>query len=1081
MRKLASLLSVLMLCALAFGQTHVVTGVVKNEKGEPVPFATIQETGTKNATTADVQGAYSIKIPHNAKLTITAAGHSSQTITPGNNGADVTLSTTAAQLSEVVVTSAFGIKRSSRVAPYSSQVVGDEALHIIPQTNINAALAGKIAGVQFRGQSPMKLDNQGTLRIRGGLDLTGDVAPVYIVDGSVTGSFDINPDDVQDVTVLKGANATVLFGDIAKGGAIVINTKKGIAGKSSIEVSQGVTFDKVYILPEYQNKYAGGAAADLTRFTWQPGMPDAWRSLDGKYYPEYTDDASWGPRMIGQEYIPWYAWNPNNPESGKTARLVPQPDNARDFYSTGVTTNTNVAFSKGWQGGTLRVSYTNQTVHGMIPNSMSYRNGLFTAFTTDLNKHFTVAANVTYSNTIIKGEFDDSYANQSSGSFSSWFHRDLDMAKLKEYRNIKTPTATYPSWNLASNPGSVGVVPNVYKGNYWYNYYTYFDLINNKQNRDYLTGNASLIYKFNNHLKVTGSVRRNSINRYYEYITPSALEASATQTGTKAGFSTGNSQGISLLNPNYTAFDVIAGFNQGFMQNKLTINATAGGSDTKYKYYSVEQATKNGLNVPDLYAISNSKDQPTLTNNRFQWENRAIFGAVDVEWNKMVSATFAMRNDWYSILLPDNNSLLSPSAGLSFFFTDFTKDALPWLSYGKVFGSWGRKPTSGFGSGINPYSVNFSYPINQNKWGTNYLTSTPNQAIDPAIQGSLITTYEAGVDLKFKNNRYGLNVLYYNETSEQAPFSVPISGYSGFSTYLTNISLIKRTGLEIVGDAKIMSQKDFTWSATANVGILLSNPVEETDTAGNRVQISTGAFFSGIVPPKVYQVKGKSWGQLIGTAIKRNSAGIAEVDPATGFYVGEANHDFGSVVPKFTGGLVNTLTYKNFILNFSIDYQVGGKFFSLSEMWGTYSGLLAPTAATNDKGWNVRDDVALGGGVHVVGVSSIDEKTPVDMYVGAQDYFHNLGGSNAIADYFIHSLTYVKLRELSVGYALPVEKFGQNWKWVKGITASVIARNPFMIYRETRNFDPSEISGVYGEDGQFPGTRGLGFNLKFLF
>jgi len=1081
MRKLASLLSVLMLCALAFGQTHTVTGVVKNEKGEPVPFATIQETGTKNATTADVQGAYSIKIPHDAKLTITAAGHASQTITPGSNGADVTLSTTAAQLSEVVVTSAFGIKRSSRVAPYSSQVVGDEALHIIPQTNINSALAGKIAGVQFRGQSPMKLDNQGSLRIRGGLDLTGDVSPVYIVDGSVTGSFDINPDDVQDVTVLKGANATVLFGDIAKGGAIVINTKKGIPGKSSIEVSQGVTFDKVYVLPVYQNKYAGGANADLTRFTWQTGMPDAWKPLDGKYYPEYTDDASWGPRMVGQEYIPWYAWNPNNPESGKTSRLVPQPDNAKDFYNTGVTTNTNVAFSKGWQGGTLRVSYTNQTVHGMIPNSMSYRNGLFTAFTTDLNKHFTVAGNVTYSNTIIKGEFDDGYANQSSGSFSSWFHRDLDMAKLKEYKDIQTPIGTFPSWNLGSNPGSAGVVNNVYKGNYWYNYFTYFEQINNKQNRDYLTGNASLIYKFNSHLKVTGSIRRNSINRYYEYITPSVLEASATQTGLKAGYATGNSVGISLLNPNYTAFDVIAGYNQGFLDNRLTVNVTAGGSDTKYKYYSVEQGTKNGLNVPGLYAISNSKDQPTLINNRFQWENRAVFGAADVEWKKMISATFALRNDWYSVLLPDNNSLFSPSAGLSFFFTDFTKDALPFLSYGKVFGSWGRKPTSGFGSGINPYSVNFSYTINQNKWGTNFLTSTPNQAIDPAIQGSLITTYETGIDLKFKNNRYGLNVLYYNETSEQAPFSVPISGYSGFTTYLTNISLIKRTGLEIVGDAKIMSQKDFTWNASANVGILLTNPVEKTDTAGNKIQISTGAQFQGIVPPKVYQVAGKSWGQLVGTAIKRNSDGAAEVDPTTGFYVGEANHDFGSVVPKFTGGLVNTLTYKNFILNFSIDYQVGGKFFSLSEMWGTYSGLLAPTAATNDKGWNVRDDVGLGGGVHVVGVSSVDEKTPVDMYVPAQDYFHNLGGSNAIADYFIHSLTYVKLRELSVGYALPVEKFGANWKWVHGITASVVARNPLMIYRESRNFDPSEISGVYGEDGQFPGTRGLGFNLKFLF
>src|SRR5262249_46103905 len=160
---------------------------------------------------------------------------------------------------------------------------------------------------------------------------TGDRGPVYVIDGSITGSFDINPDDVQDVTVLKGANATALFGDAAVGGAIVINTKKAATGRTSIDFSQGVTFDKVFVLPEYQNKYAGGASSELNLFTWQPGMPDAWKPLDGKYYPDYTDDASWGPRMVGQEYIPWYAWNPNNPESGTTTKLAPQPDNARDF------------------------------------------------------------------------------------------------------------------------------------------------------------------------------------------------------------------------------------------------------------------------------------------------------------------------------------------------------------------------------------------------------------------------------------------------------------------------------------------------------------------------------------------------------------------------------------------------------------------------------------------------------------------------------------------------------------------------------------------------------------------------------
>ena len=650
------------------------------------------------------------------------------------------------------------------------------------------------------------------------------------------------------------------------------------------------------------------------------------------------------------------------------------------------------------------------------------------------------------------------------------------MQKLKDYKDITTPIGTYPSWNLGSNPGSVGVVPNVMKGNYWYNYFSYFELINNKQNRDNFVGNASLAYKLNSHFRITGTARKNANTNLYEFIVPSALEASAIQTGLKASYATGQ------FKTDNWAFDVIASYNQAFLNNRLNVNVSAGASDRRDKFTTTEMATKNGLNVPDLYAISNSKDQPTLTNTRNKIENRAAFATGDIEWNKMLDATFAIRNDWYSVLLPTNNRLFSPSAGLSFFFTDFTKKSLPWLSYGKVFGSWGKKPTSG----LAPYQSNFTYTINQNKWGNNFLTSTPNTAIDPNIQGALITTYEAGIDLKFKNNRYGLNVLYYNETSQNAPFNVPISGYSGFTSFLTNISLIKRTGIEVVVNARVMTRKDFSWEITTTFSKLLSNPVVKTDTAGSKIQISTGAAFQGIVPPKVYQVPGKDaagndyrWGQLVGTAIKRNADGIAEVDPATGLYVGEANHIFGSVVPKINGGFVNTLTYKNFVLNFSIDYQVGGKFFSLSEMWGTYSGLLAPTAATNDKGWNVRDDVSLGGGVHVTGVSSVDEKTPVDMYVDAQSYFHNLGGNNAIADYFIHSLTYVKLREIGLGYNLPVQKFGV--KWLKGITATVVARNPVMIYRQSRNFDPSEISGVYGEDGQFPGTRGIGFNLKFIF
>src|SRR3954468_3081652 len=305
MRKLLSLLAVFsLLYVAAFGQTQTVSGVVRDEKGAPIPFATISETGKRNATAADANGNFSIKIAQGSTLTITATGYKSTTVTPTGALVSVELPISSGELSEVLVTTAFGIKRAQRVTPYSSQVLKSEQLNIIPQTNINNALAGKVAGAQFRGQSPIKLGSgdQGTFRLRGGLFLEGDAQPLYVVDGtpSTAGSsfsFDINPDDIEDVTVLKGANATALFGEQAKAGAIVITTKKGGGGKgTSIEVRQGLTFDKVYLLPEFQDTYAGGASGDLIPFNWAPGMPDEWKPLDGKYYPDYTDDASWGPR-----------------------------------------------------------------------------------------------------------------------------------------------------------------------------------------------------------------------------------------------------------------------------------------------------------------------------------------------------------------------------------------------------------------------------------------------------------------------------------------------------------------------------------------------------------------------------------------------------------------------------------------------------------------------------------------------------------------------------------------------------------------------------------------------------------------
>ena len=1073
MRKLASLFVTAILCSmLVSAQSRSVSGTVTDANGKAIPFASITVKGTKNGVTADADGKFTIKsVASGTVLVITSVGFEDREITVGtSDNVSVSLAPTAgSNLTEVVVTSAFGIKKSQRTTPYSSQVVKSEQLNIIPQTNIVDALAGKIAGVQSRSQSNAKLgaDDQDFLRIRGGLSL-GDVGPIFIVDGTIVNGFDINPDDVEDVSVLKGANATALFGERAKGGAIVITTKKrGPKQGIGVEFTQSVMADNVYVLPEYQNLYSGGGSSSLTQYHYAPGQPAEWQALDGKYFPDYTDDASWGPRMTGQEYIPWYAWFPGTKYSFKTAPLVGQPNNARDFWETGVTSTTNAAFSKSGPGYSTRMSYTNQYIKGLLPSTNSKRNNIFFSGTADLNEHFTVGVNATYSTTTIRGEFVDGYANQSAGSFNQWFHRHNDMNIMRELAGMKSPTGNLMSWNFYTNPDGAKGYDDI-NGNYWYNYYDYFANKNYVNGRDRLFGDFSLRYKLNNHFNVKATIRKNQLSTYTENITTSLLEQSALQTGILAEY---DSRSTFYSEYNYEG---LATYSNSYFDNKLAFNITGGGNVLRTLYKENTAVTENGLNIPNLYSLSNSAAQPTLGNRREDSRVNSLFASGDLEWNKYASVTFAVRNDWYSTLDPEiGNSLFSPSVGASFVVSEFTKGSLPWLSFAKVFASWGKKPTS-----IAIYRNNFGYSPAANLWDGNFLMGTTDDLVDENLKGSLVTTYEAGVDLRLFKNRFGVNFVYYNEDNDLEPLSVQTDPVSGFTNLVVNAVHVKREGVELQLNATIIKGKDLTWDATATFGYLIKNPIKNLYQDQQRVLLAGGAF--GTRFARAFQELGSDWGQLIGGGIKRNVDGLMVVDPNTGYYIRDLDKHWGSVVPKATGGFINTLSYKNFVLNFSLDYQIGGKFFSLSESWGWFSGIFAETAETNDKGNNVRDAVANGGGVHVVGVSSVDEKTTVDKYISGFNYYHQFY-SRQIAEPFIHDLTYVKIREASLAYRIPVNKIGNLSKVFQGASISLIARNPWIIYRDAKNFDPSEISGVQGEDGQLPGVRSVGASLKFVF
>jgi TonB-linked SusC/RagA family outer membrane protein len=1072
---LVSLCFLLLCITQVFAQNRTVTGTVTaKEDGLPIPGATVKVAGTTFGTQTNSAGKFSISVSTGQSLIVSFIGYTSQTIPVGTKSViDVALSLNSGQLSEVVV-SAYGIKQSTRSSANSAQVVTAAELNTVREPNINNALAGKVAGIQVRSQSAAALGRSTEVRLRGASGLGTGSGAIYVVDGTILpNSDDINLDDVENVTVLQGAAAAALFGSQGANGAIVITSKK--AKKTNglgIDLNLGATFDNVYILPNYQNTYAGGNDPNLQQYVWKAGDPDAWKALSGKYYHDYSDDSSWGPKMVGQEYIPWYAWYPGSKYSYKTASLTPQPNNAKDFFNTGVTLNNSVSFNKAGDDYNFRLGYGNVYIKGLIPDQDLKKNTLNLNYNYDINKHLSLSADINYVNQKQDGVILDGYANQTTGSFNSWFHRDLNMGIMKELNGLKSPDGTLATWNhndpgvyTSANPVSF------YGANYWYNFYTYQDLLKDYTNHDRLYGNVALTYKVNNDLSFKATYRKQQNTSYTENIVSSDLQTSAVQTGVKAGYYTQNTYS------NRENYEFLATYNKKIKD--FTIDANAGTDVFNWTYKDNSVQTNNGLAIPNLYTVNNSVDPATLVNTRTSEKYNAVLGRVALGFKNLLFVDGSLRNDWYSTLPVAQNSILSKSIGGSFIFGDLLKSQSSWLSYGKLRGTWGEIPKAlgttneTFGAYRYPGSA---YNVNANKFNGSLLMSSPRQFVDPNITGSTVTQKEVGLDLRFLNDRLGISATYWDGSEKNFPATLTVNGASGFSSILTNFGLIKKSGFDLNLQGTPFRSPNFTWNINATYSNLLEDKVVEISNKYNVKQIIV-QYNSFTSFPYMIQQQGMAWGQIYGNGILRNSSGVPILD-ANGFYKNNPNTYFGSVLPKHTGGMQNSFTiFKDFTINVNIDYQFGGKFASLSDMWGSYSGLTARTAVLNDKGVPIRDAVADGGGVHMVGVDVAGK--PVSTYVGAYDYFHNLY-NNSTFDPYIYDLTFIKLREVGLAYRIPVKKLGISG-FIKNASFQLQARDLWLIYAKTKDFDPSQISAVQGESGQLPGTRGIGFNLRIGF
>ncbi|TAE47472.1 MAG: SusC/RagA family TonB-linked outer membrane protein, partial [Bacteroidetes bacterium] len=643
--------------AMLRAQTIVSGTVTDSESGESIEGVAVLVKGTTIGMFTDASGKYALQVPAGGEvLVFTFVGKAKQEIAiDGRSSIDVVLYAEDLLLDEVVVT-ALGIKRQERALGYSVQELKGETANIVRQTDVSSALAGKISGIQVLGQSSAKFGTA-NIRVRGVNSITGG-NPLYVVNGTpVDDAGAINMDDVENISVLKGPTAAALYGQRGQDGVILITTKSARNnGGIGLEVNSTTLFEGLAVMPRFQNEYGGGYTQDWSTFSYNPGVhPDSWAAFDGQKIVEYYADESWGPKLDGTLYRPWYSWYPG-PDFGKEVAFSPQPDNVRDFYNTGVQLNNNIALSKSGENFSVRLSYTNVNHNGVVPNTFQGRDLMSANTRWDLNKRLSVDFNINYVDEETRNRPFDGYSNQTVGSFNQWFQRQMDLTQLKDYKNAD---GSFRSWNLlGSNDYDPADPTGFLRPLYWDNPYTevYENIRGEKITRLY--GNFGLRYKITDDLKISGIARRNLYNSITESRTASGtLNLDAFSTGT-----------LKKQEDNYELL-----LEYGHQFGDFGLQASAGGNVRHNTVSSTFLGTVGGLTIPNLYNISASKDRPTTSNFFSDKLVRSVYALVGLSYKELLYLDGTIRNDWSSALPVDNNSYLYPSLSGSFIFSELTK------------------------------------------------------------------------------------------------------------------------------------------------------------------------------------------------------------------------------------------------------------------------------------------------------------------------------------------------------------------------------------------------------------------------
>lgn len=1056
----------------SFAQQVLKGKVTESGNGTGIPGASVLVKGTTTGTSTQPDGTFSITLPANATtIVVKYLGFVSQELSINNQAViNVVLVQDAASLSEVVVT-ALGIRRSDKSIGYATQTVKGDNLTLTKEQNVLGSLAGKVAGVQVVGSSGASMGGSQKVKIRGVNSLNASSSPLIVVDGTPisdtnfstsTGngvdlgniSQDINPEDIESLNVLKGPAASALYGIRGQYGVIMITTKKGAKGPKKVDFrfNSGFSIEKTGNFMPLQNIY--GVGNSQTFATLNNGQ----KYIDG-------NDESWGPKMDGTPVRMYYSFYPQDAQFGELTPFIPHPDNIKDFYETGYNLNNSISVTGGNENSSFRLSYNNAYINGVVPNTWLKRNNISLSSDLKLNDKLTVGVNANYANN--SGQRPTQGYQGSFTGGVQWFQRNIDMNRL---RNYKYPDGTIMNWN--AKPDKATGLMETNKPSDWNNpFFDAYESINN-DNRDRLFGDVNLSYQVLPELKLSAFARS---DRFTQNI--SHKEAAGGRLFD--GYSVGKYQGID------NNFEFLGQYNKQF--GDLSVTGNVGTNLYTTKLTKLFQATVNGLSSPDFYSIEASIDRPTSTSYERRKEVRSAYAMASLGYKDTYFLDASIRNDNSSALPKNNNSYWYPSVSGSFVFSELLK----WkpLSFAKLRASYAVA-----GSDLDPYQIEYTYSAGSvyKNTATNININSlyvPDKLNNPNIKPAFAKSYELGTDLKFLNNRVGMEFTYYKQRSENQVIDLSVSGGSGFTSTIVNAGIIENQGIELSLTANPVKSKLFSWETTLNFNRNKSI-IKELYEDQNVYRLDANVYSN--VNIYLNATVNKSFGSLVGQAYQRDPQTGKILLGADNMPLVETNHDFGSVLPRFTGGVMNTFRIGKFDLSAMIDFQSGGQFFSWSKMLAVKSGQAAETAVLNDKGFNVRDPLANGGGVKLNGIYgpgvTIGGQNVAGQefngYVDARTYFRNNIGTK-IYEEWLFDASYVKLREVSLAYNFTGELLKKSP--FKSAKLAVVARNPVMIWQKApKGLDPSELSTgsasiSWLEKGELQTVRSYGVNLNLTF